>query len=183
MNSRPSTDHNARVAALAARMPSDMLRRAVCAIGYRADWTTGITSGYSVRTMAQQSAKRTNLGGSYRISHGKLSDAVRLLSHELVRVLTVTRGPATSKGRGASFYALDFDWADDGSLRALLIDYRHAEQLRVHLARAGRAERPTEPRANGPSHDLSLTFGECLSGKCPACFSDASFNDHARLAT
>ena len=133
---------------LAERMPSEMLRRAVCAIGYRADFDTGVTSDWPLRNMAAASRKHDNLGGSYRISHAQLAAAVKLLKQ--AGVLTVTRQPYVNGKRAPSVYALDLDYFDDGTLAALDFDYRVDEALRKRQEReAGKVMAPPVASVTG----------------------------------
>jgi len=105
-------EHNTRVRILADRMPADMLSRAVCAIGYRANAETGITSGFSVQTLANESRK--HVGGSYAISPRQLKRAISILeSAEVIRVL---HSPARDGRRQPNVYHIDYGYADAGRL-------------------------------------------------------------------
>ena len=101
------TEHNRKVRALADRMPADMLTRAVCAIGYRGSSETGITSGFSIATLASQSRKQ--LGGSYAISARQLNRAILIL--ESAGVIRVTH-PATAGRKRPNVYHLDYGYTD-----------------------------------------------------------------------
>lgn len=101
-------EHNARVRVLADRMPADMLSRAVCAIGYRANAETGITSGFSVQTLANESRK--HLGGSYAISARQLNRAIQTLHS--AGVIRVQHSPPKEGKRQPNVYHIDYGYAD-----------------------------------------------------------------------
>lgn len=102
-------EHNKRVSELAARVPDGILSKAVKAIGYAANFDTGITSGYSREQLARMTngpkrAKRD------RISEASIKRAVSTL--QAMGTLKVERG-AYDKATGQrkpNSYTLDYDW-------------------------------------------------------------------------
>jgi len=97
--------HNERVRALADVMPAGALTHAVCAIGYRADKHTGITSGYSIPTMA-----RLSQGQPWEISPRELDRAIRVLAP--AGVIEIRRPPAKDGKRQANDYEPDYGYKD-----------------------------------------------------------------------
>ena len=120
-------DHNARVYALAGRMPRNMLRHAVCAIGYAANYDTGITSGFSVKTLASESMKRFN--GAEHISARQLTRAINILRN--AGALEVTRAPTVDGRKQPSVYRLVWDYDDAGKLASGYASFREARKTEV----------------------------------------------------
>ena len=103
--------HNARVRALAGRMPSRRLHNAVCAIGYRAAWDTGVTAGWTVRELAKRSQRY-----KYAITARTLERAIGELCD--ISVLSVKHthrysGAVGQVVRGPSQYTLYYEWLYD----------------------------------------------------------------------
>jgi hypothetical protein len=131
------TEHNERVRALAARMPPGPLSRAVCAIGYRADKHTGITSGYSVATMAKESRKPQNLNGAYGISRATLRRAIEALAEAVVIEIRATvRGPDDG-WKQANTYLLDYSYTDTGRVSEVWMGRRQRRRQRARKATGG----------------------------------------------
>jgi hypothetical protein len=99
--------HDTRVKALADRMPAGALSHAICAIGYWADKDTGITSGYSVETMANESR-----GFAWAISPRQLKRAITARS--AAGVIKVQQAPVKDGRKQANSYVIDYGYTDTG---------------------------------------------------------------------
>jgi hypothetical protein len=97
--------HNERVRALAARMPSGQLSRAICTIGYHADKVTGITAKYSVATMAKRSQRKP-----WAISVRSLNRAISVLT--AAGVIAVNNDRDATGRIPANRYAIDYGYTD-----------------------------------------------------------------------
>ena len=105
-----SEEHNARVRALAERMPDENTRKAVLAIGYTADFGSGTASGFSTARLASMTygpkrAKRD------RISDRSIKRALRALAD--MGVLKIVHPPANGGKRQPNIYHLDYEWSGD----------------------------------------------------------------------
>jgi hypothetical protein len=104
------TEHNQRVWTLAQRMPSPTLRDAVYAIGFAADKSTGTVTNYSVKTLAEMSAKRFH--GKYKISRSSLWNAIGVFRQLGVASVAVSKrrmhGGQIANSRIA--VSLDYGW-------------------------------------------------------------------------
>ena len=108
-----SEEHNSKVRELADRMPSKRLRLAVLAIGRRADFHTGVTSGYAVRTISSQSKKFAR--GKFYISERTLKRAIPQLQQMGVMEIERTseyRKELGQRVRGPNVYRLNYCWHD-----------------------------------------------------------------------
>ena len=86
-------------------MPPGPLAHAICAIGYPGDKYTGITSGYSVATLA-----RLSQGQPWQISGRELDRAIRTLAP--AGVIKVTHPPAKGGRKQANDYEPDYGYTD-----------------------------------------------------------------------
>ena len=100
--------HRAKVRTLARKMTTRRLHNAVIAIGFAADYDTGITGNFGVKSLANMTAKR-RLGRdpSEQISESTLHRAIAEL--EKLGVLTVSRTDAGLQTANA--YMLDYEWS------------------------------------------------------------------------
>jgi hypothetical protein len=171
-------EHNQRVRQLAERMPTPTLANAIRAIGYRADWQTGITSGWTGEELAKQSRKQ--LDGRYALSERSLWRALRIFRDN--GVVTVTARKVRGDGKihnGRSDYALNLDW--QGTLEM----GRRSRRRERESAKSDEAERmasltewddqePAEdsgtsrPLAAKAAEDTLAHTGE-PGWQCPAC--------------
>jgi hypothetical protein len=163
------TEHNQRVHALADKMPADMLARAVCAIGYRASSETGITSGFSVATLASQSRKQ--LGGSYAISARQLNRAILILKS--AGVIRVKHPPAVAGRKQPNVYHLDYGYTDISRLTEVYEmgkRQRRRQRQTRQVGNLGYQPGPSGPPKIAPVDDpewLQPGFYDREIAKCP----------------
>ncbi len=157
--------HNAKVKALADRMPARALNHAVCAIGYRANWHTGITSNFTIPRLAHESRKQSNLNGIYAIGKSRLADAIATLS--AAGVIEVRHGQLRNGKRQASSYVIDYGYTD-------------TERIAEVWETVGRRQRRRQRQAANVTRPVQLATVE--SPELAANAAPAADDEAARLA-
>ena len=97
-------EHDARVRALADRMPDELTRKTILAVGYRADFCSGDITGFSVETIAKMTNRRRKQD---RISTAHLKRGITAAI--ALGVVEKFRTPTVSGKRQPNAYRLDYD--------------------------------------------------------------------------
>ena len=146
-------EHNARVRALAGRMPTPMLRNAVYALGYSAKFESGTLQGFRQDTLVKNS--RTRFGGAHPIGLTNLKLAIAVFKDaRIIRVTSVReRDPVTGKiKRKRNVYRIDYDWAGDaGRLGDEVSRRRRNKRRRAQAPRSQSTQRDPWAMSRGVS--------------------------------